>query len=415
MNKLIGIPIIAIVLLLIDYYAYSAIKSVTTSKLVSQIYWGVSVVSIVALFAYHFLPPDLLGKKVRMLIMTGIFINYFSKFFGILFLFIAEIFRFFQWIWMKLQSLTASTTAETPVNDPVISRSEFLTKTAMVASALPAISLTWGIISGAHDYRIRRVKLKLANLPKAYHGMKLGQLSDIHSGSFFNKVAVKGGVDMLLKEKPDLVFFTGDLVNNTATEVNDYINIFDKVKAPLGVFSTLGNHDYGDYVQWDSPQAKRQNLQDLMAAHKQLGWDLLMDEHRFLNLSNEKLAIIGIQNWGAGERWPKYGNLEKAKLNTDDAAVKLLLSHDPSHWDARVRTQHKDINAMFAGHTHGMQFGIETEYFKWSPSQYAYKQWAGLYESEGQQLYVNRGFGYLGYPGRVGILPEITIFELESA
>jgi uncharacterized protein len=412
MNKLIVIPISAIFFFLIDYYVFQAIKSITNSRTVYYIYWGITALSIVGFLLYHFLPPDVLGKQVRLIIMTGLFINYISKFVAILFLFIADIIRFFQWIWLKISQL-ASNKTETPAVENTITRSQFLTKTAMVASTIPAISLTWGILSGAHDYRIRHVKLKLKNLPKGFEGMKIGQLSDIHSGSFFNKTAVKGGVEMLMREKPDAIFFTGDLVNNVATEVNDFINIFDKIKAPLGVFSTLGNHDYGDYVQWDSKDAKRKNLQDLMAAHKQLGWDLLMDENRFLTQSNEKISIIGIQNWGAGARWPKYGNLEKAKIGTEEIATKLLLSHDPSHWNAQVLPKHKDIDVMFSGHTHGMQFGIENELFKWSPSQYVYKQWAGLYQENDQQIYVNRGFGYLGYPGRVGILPEITIFELQ--
>ncbi len=286
-------------------------------------------------------------------------------------------------------------------------------KTALIAGAVPLVAFTYGIVSGAHDYRIRRIRLSLKNLPSGFDGMKIAQLSDIHSGSFFNKVAVKGGVDMLLREKPDVVFFTGDLVNNTADEVENYIDIFNKVKAPLGVYSTLGNHDYGDYVNWPNAQAKTKNLNNLKAAHKLLGWDLLMDENRILEQNGDKIALVGIQNWGSG-RWPKYGNLEKARQGTEDSPVKLLLSHDPSHWDAQVKPQFSDIDVMFAGHTHGMQFGVEIGNVRWSPSQYVYKQWAGLYQEGEQYLYVNRGYGYLGYPGRVGILPEITIFELKK-
>jgi predicted MPP superfamily phosphohydrolase len=284
----------------------------------------------------------------------------------------------------------------------------------LAVGAVPAATFAFGILSGAHDYRIEKVSLKIPKLPKEFRGMRIAQVSDIHSGSFFNKTAVQGGVDMLMREKADLVFFTGDLVNNESKEVEDYFNMFSKIKAPYGVFSTLGNHDYGDYVKWKSPEAKKQNLTDLMKAHELMGWNLMMDENHIISESGEKLAIIGVQNIGIG-RFPWYGNLSKAYEGTEEAATKLLLSHDPTHWNAEVTKNKKfhDIDVAFAGHTHGAQFGVKIPGFeKWSPAKYIYKQWAGLYEENGQQLYVNRGFGYLGYPGRVGMPPEITVFTL---
>src|SRR5690606_24941140 len=233
----------------------------------------------------------------------------------------------------------------------------------------------------------------------------------IHSGSFYNKKAVTGGVELLLAEKPDIVFFTGDLVNNLSNELRDYQDIFSKVKAPLGVYSVLGNHDYGDYhFGRESSPAKDKNLADLIDAQRIMGWDLLLNEHRTIRVGNEEIAIVGVENWGTG-RFPKHGDLGAALQGTEDIPVKLLLSHDPSHWRAQVLTQ-SDVDVTFSGHTHGMQFGVRTEHLKWSPVQYIYKEWAGLYREQNQQLYVNTGFGFLGYPGRVGILPEITIFEL---
>ena len=297
---------------------------------------------------------------------------------------------------------------------PVIPRSEFLSKIALATTAVPFSAFAYGIISGAHDYRVKRVTVKLKNLPKSFDGLRIGQLSDIHSGSFWNKTAVKGGVEMMMKEKPDVIFFTGDLVNNEASEVKEFIPIFDKLKAPLGVFSITGNHDYGDYKSWVSPEEKQRNFKDLVQAHKILGFDILMNEHRFLEQGGEKIAIIGNENWGAG-RFSKYGKLDLACQGTDEAAVKLLLSHDPTHWDAQVRRNHPDIDVTFAGHTHGFQFGVEIGNFKWSPVQYVYRQWADLYREGDQYIYVNRGFGYLGYPGRVGIPPELTIMELKRA
>jgi hypothetical protein len=272
----------------------------------------------------------------------------------------------------------------------------------------------YGILSGAHDYRIRRQTVFLPKLPASFDGMRVAQLSDIHSGSFFNKTAVRGGVEMLLAEKPDIIFFTGDLVNDRAEEVKEYQDIFSEVKAPLGVYSTLGNHDYGDYFDWPSAEAKRRNLQDLIKVHKQMGWDILMNENRLLKQGSDQLAVLGIENWGT-RGFAKYGRLDLAHQGTEEAAVKLLLSHDPSHWDAQVRPYYPDIDLMFAGHTHGMQFGIEVGNFQWSPVQYFYKQWAGLYQEDDQYLYVNRGYGYLVFPGRIGMPPEITILELKKA
>ena len=222
-----------------------------------------------------------------------------------------------------------------------------------------------------------------------------------------------GGVEMLLQEKPDVIFFTGDLVNTESTELDDYFNVFKKLKAPLGVYSILGNHDYGDYKYWPSEKTKVQNLENLITGHREMGWDILLNENRSLKVGSDKIGIIGVENWGAG-RFSKYGNLSQAYKGMEELPVRLLLSHDPSHWDAEVRTKFPEIDITFSGHTHGFQFGVEIGDFRWSPSQYIYKQWADLYKEGKQFLYVNRGFGFIGYPGRVGILPEITILELRK-
>ena len=314
----------------------------------------------------------------------------------------------------KKQQIEPTSHSSTPANEQ-ISRSSFLVKAGLVTAAIPLTSLTWGVISGAYDYRIKRVNLFLPNLPAAFDGITLGQISDIHSGSFYNKVAVKGGVEMLMKENPDFIFFTGDLVNNLTKEIRDYQEIFSKIKAPLGVFSSLGNHDYGDYFYGaQSSPAKVKNMQDMYKVHKQLGYDLLRNENRRLKVNGEEIGILGVENWGMG-RFPKYGRMEPTVKNTDDLPVKLLLSHDPSHWRAQILPEYPQIDAMFSGHTHGMQFGLRFKEIQWSPIQYIYKEWAGLYQEQHQQLYVNVGYGFLGYPGRVGILPEITIFTLKRA
>ncbi|HOA39768.1 MAG TPA: metallophosphoesterase, partial [Flavihumibacter sp.] len=233
-----------------------------------------------------------------------------------------------------------------------------------------------------------------------------------HSGSFTDTAAVQKGVQKILDLKPDLILFTGDLVNDRAVEMDNYKSIFSQLKAPMGVFSTLGNHDYGDYIDWDSAAAKKANLEALKKVHGDIGWRLLMNEHVVLERGGEQIALLGIENWGAKGNFPKYGKMSEAYPGTEKYPFKMLMSHDPSHWDAEVREKYPDVDLMLSGHTHGMQFGVELPWFKWSPVQYMYRQWAGLYEEGKQKLYVNRGFGFIGYPGRVGILPEITLLEL---
>jgi len=297
-----------------------------------------------------------------------------------------------------------------------ISRSAFLTRTAMVLGAGVVVGFIHGI-GNRYKYQIKKVGIKFPNLPKAFSGLKIVQISDIHSGSFDNPDAVNKGVQMALDLKPDIIFFTGDLVNDRSTEMTAvYQKIFAQLKAPMGVYSILGNHDYGDYVQWDTPEAKSANLDLLKKIHADMGWKLMMNEHVVFENGEDKIAIVGIENWGAKAHFPKYGSMQKAYegLPEKNIPFQILLSHDPSHWTAEVRPTYPNIDLTLSGHTHGMQFGIEIPWLKWSPVQYIYKQWAGLYTEGKQKLYVNRGFGFLGYQGRFGILPEITLIELSS-
>jgi len=399
--------------LVVDAYVFQAVVNVSKdwSPLWKSItrygFWVPTVLCIGALLWWAFDDPYRVSANVRNWIITALVATYFSKMFGVIVLFIDDIQRGVRWVVNQFQKSSESLPGEG------ITRSDFLSKTALAVTALPMGAFAYGIISGAHDYRIRRVTINLPNLPKSFDGIRIGQVSDIHSGSFWNKTAVKGGVEMLLKEKTDLIFFTGDLVNNEANEVKEYLPIFEKLKAPLGVFSVTGNHDYGDYKAWSSPSEKQKNFRDVVNANKQMGYDILMNENRIIRQGADKIAIIGIENWGT--KFSKHGKLDEAYRGTDEAAVKLLLSHDPTHWDAQVRPTYKDIDVAFAGHTHGFQFGVEIAGIRWSPVQYVYKQWGGLYKEDNQYLYVNRGFGYIGYPGRVGMPPEITIFELKSA
>ncbi len=412
------VVLLLLVFAAIDFYVFMGIRSLTreysdlSRKIIYLLYWGFSFTVLLVLAWYFFGDGQQWSRLAKSLMMGLQLFSFIPKLFLAIFILLDDMQRGVRWIVSKLTVLSANSPVFQDVDIP---RSEFLIKTGIIAATIPLVSVSYGMISGAHDYRVRRIKLPLKNLPAAFQGMTIAQLSDIHSGSFFRKKAVLGGVEMLLREKPDLVFFTGDLVNEKASELRDYFDIFSKVKAPLGVYSTLGNHDYGEYVRWPSKQAKLNNLNDLKEAHGRMGWKLLNNEHHILEQDGERLAIVGVENWGAGPGWPKYGDLKQALLGTEDTAARLLLSHDPSHWDARVRPMFPEVDVMFSGHTHGFQFGIEIGDFKWSPVQYVYKQWAGLYKENNQMLYVNRGFGFLGFPGRVGMPPEITLFELEKA
>lgn len=404
--------LISIILLLADAYFIGGIRAAFKSKKFFQskrftiLYWAVCLFFVIGTVSCIYLK---LGVGTRAGIMMTFFLLLILKATFLPFILADDIRRLV--IWFNTKKKKVSIITETPA----IPRSEFLMKAGLIAGAVPLASLGVGMISGAYDYRVRKQVLYLPNLPKAFDGITLGQISDIHSGSFYNKTAVKGGVDLLLAQKPDFIFFTGDLVNIRTVEVFGYQEIFSKVKAPLGVYSCLGNHDYGDYKHDWAPGAKEKNLNDLRTVHKQMGWDLLEDTNRRLKVNGEEIGILGIGNWGELTRFPKYGRMDLAVKNTDDLPVKLLLSHDPSHWRAQVLPEYKQIDVMFSGHTHGMQFGVRTPEFQWSPVEYIYKEWAGLYHEGNQQLYVNVGYGFLGFPGRIGILPEITIFELRSA
>ena len=409
MNRTVFSILVLALFLAADYLFFRAMKDsirnlgATAQRWLTLAYWAVPVILLIGFVYIFFISPDTVSPKFRRYFGVAVFMIYSSKLIG------AVIYLFGNGL--NILKNTGKKVLNPTSTEPILTRSEFIAKTALALGATQFGVLSYGILSGAYDYRIRRISLPIKGLPKQFHGMTIAQLSDIHSGSFYNKKAVNGGVDMLLAEKPDIVFFTGDLVNDKATELQEYFDTFKRVKAPLGVYSTLGNHDYGDYARWTSPKDKAQNLENLIEGHRLMGWDLLMDENRAITLGGEKLGIIGVQNWGEG--FIQKGDLSKALRGSEEFTGKLLLSHDPSHWRAQVLNE-TDIDVVFSGHTHGMQFGVEIPGFRWSPAQYRYKEWAGMYEENGQRLYVNRGFGFIGYPGRVGILPEISLFTLQA-
>lgn len=402
-------------MILLDVYFFQIVKLLSnnaaprTKTVLYSGYWIVSVLVIVLLFVLPYLNLDQLRKGLRstvFAILVGLFI---FKLFACVFFLIDDIRRGIQWLWGKL--FFASADVGDPQASPRISRSLFLSWFGITVGGSLFASLLYGF-TNKYNYKIKRVPLQFSNLPEAFKGLKIVQISDIHSGSFTDKEAVKKGVDKILSLHPDLILFTGDLVNNKADEIVPYLDVFDKLKAPLGVYSIFGNHDYGDYITWESPEQKKQNIEDLKGMHAKLGWRLLWDEHVPIEKNGQQFALIGIQNWSALRNFARYGNLPKAYAGTEKYPFKILMSHDPTHWDAEVRPKFKDIDLTLAGHTHGFQFGVEIPGFRWSPVQYVYRQWAGLYREGRQVIYVNRGYGFIGYPGRVGVLPEITLLEL---
>lgn len=417
MRSPIGVIIFISLILLLDTYFFQAVKTITqqyslrTKNIVHTIYWIVTGATIVSFLLFVYTQQDFFGKTARAYMFAFVMAVFVAKLVGIAFFLADDIRRILQYAYGKIIP-KATATAVNVADADNISRSTFLSWLGVAAGSTLFGSLIYGF-SNKYNYMIKNVRLSYDDLPPAFKGLKIVHISDIHSGSLTDPTGVAKGIEMILDQKPDLILFTGDLVNDMAIEMEPYKEMMGKLNAPLGVYSVLGNHDYGDYAQWPhNGVSKEQNLKNLKQVHADMGWRLLMNEHVVLEKGGEQIALLGIENWSAKGRFPKHGKLDVAYEGAAAYPFKILMSHDPSHWDAEVKQQYKDINLMLSGHTHGMQFGVEIPGFKWSPVQYMYKQWAGLYEEANQKLYVNRGFGFIGYPGRVGVLPEITLIEL---
>jgi len=371
--------------------------------------YGLAALSILVGIASLFSPPPSWNNFFRF-ISSAVLILLICKILGCCFLIIDDVIRLFRWLF----KLVFSRKEEVEQVAGGITRLKFLSQLAITFTFIPAISFLYGMVRGAYKYRVHNVKVDAPNLPDEFHGFRIVQISDMHTGSFLSTDPVKTAFDIILKQNADMIVFTGDLVNNLAEETVGFIEEYKKLKAPYGVYSVLGNHDYGDYMTWDSDEEKKANLDALKKVQAESGWRLLMNEHVPIEKNGQKIALLGIENWGS-RGFTKYGKMEDAYKGTEDYSFKILLSHDPSNWDHQVRKKYPNIDLTLSGHTHGMQLGIEIPGFKWSPVQYIYKQWAGLYKQDNQYLYVNRGLGFLGYPGRLGIWPEITVIELGKA
>jgi len=402
-----------IILLLVDIYFFRAIKTVTENHWVYRIYWGIDIV-IILLTLFYFISAKyniITNPKFINVLFGLVVLSLVPKLLAIFFLLTEDIYRLIHAAVVGIGQLFSSSEGKV---EYIPGRRKIISQIALGVAAIPFVGIIYGMVKGKYDYRVHRIKLAFKDLPKAFDGFTITQLSDIHSGSFDSKKDVQRGVQIANDQKSDLLLFTGDLVNNKASEMDDWISVFGKLEANMGKYSILGNHDYGDYMEWENEADKKANLVELKNVHKQMGFRLMLNENITLEKEGESISLIGVENWGK-MGFHKYGDLDKALEGVDNNQFKILMSHDPSHWEAQILNHEKHIHLTLSGHTHGMQMGIEIPGFKWSPIQYIYKQWAGDYSKGDKHIYVNRGFGFLGFPGRVGILPEITVIQLTRA
>tara|TARA_X000001036_G_scaffold100778_1_gene94055 strand:- start:1097 stop:2326 length:1230 start_codon:yes stop_codon:yes gene_type:complete len=395
--------------LIFQWYSYQAIKTFTSNRWLLFAYFLFVIMVVGNLLFYTVVLERSTSNEPRLMYAIGFFISLFVFQILVTILLLGEdIFRIPQGIYAYFSKMPDQVQF-------LPQRRKLISQIAIGLAAIPFASLLYGMFRGKYNFKVLSYKLEYDDLPEAFEGFKIAQISDIHSGSFDNPKKVQYGVDLVNAQDADVVFFTGDLVNNRAEEILPWIQTFKKINAKHGVYSILGNHDYGDYSPWESPEAKKKNMEDLKKAQKKMGWDLLLNESRFIEKQGQRIAILGVENWGSGG-FKKAGDLNKALSNVAAEDFKILMSHDPSHWEAEVIPHPFNIHLTLSGHTHGMQFGIEIPgWIKWSPIKWRYKQWAGIYEKLNQRLNVNRGFGYLAYPGRVGIWPEVTVITLKRA
>ncbi|MGJ1433037.1 metallophosphoesterase [Sphingobacterium spiritivorum] len=384
--------LILLLFLVADIYFYQAITTLTESTWIRTIYWSVDVLLFSGIIAIVFLrrAGNNLQRFIPVLI-TAMLVIFIPKLFSFPILLAEDMVRLFRGF---------------------PARSIYVSEATLALAVIMVLIILFGLTRGKHFYKVRKETLFFPDLPEVFDDFTITQLSDIHSGSLNDIKGVQKGIDLANAQNSDLLLFTGDLVNNMASEMDPWIPYFTKLKAPYGKYSVLGNHDYGDYIRWDNKEAKEANLNRLKQVHAETGFRLLLNEAVIINKQGQSIALVGVENWGKGG-FHQYGDLKEATSHIPDDAFKILMSHDPSHWDEVTVDHNQRVHLTLAGHTHGMQFGIELFGFKWSPIQYFYKQWAGLYQRDGKYLYVNRGFGYHGLKGRVGVWPEITVLTLK--
>ncbi|MBO9583569.1 MAG: metallophosphoesterase [Flavobacterium sp.] len=400
--------ILCALFLFIEFYSYQAFRTLIKTRWVLIGYQVISLLVLIFII-YSFSQVDRsVGQTRQFMFTTGLMlVVYVPKIVLTLIMFGEDIIRIGA-------SILNYFVYNAPRKEMMPDRRKFVSQIALGLAAIPFLSIIYGIFEGKYNFKVIKQTIFFPDLPDAFDGFKITQISDVHSGSFDNPEKINYAIDLINAQEADLILFTGDIVNTHAKEMHPWLETFNRIKSyKYGKFSVLGNHDYGEYVTWPSEKAKEENFQEIKRLYDQIGFKLLLNEHTYIEKGDDKIALIGVENWGVN--FKKAGDLNKASENVHQDDFKILMSHDPSHWEAEIKEHPKNFHLTFAGHTHGMQFGIEIPgYFKWSLAQYIYKQWAGLYENVGRYVYVNRGFGFHAYPGRVGIMPEITVIELKK-
>lgn len=394
--------ILLAVFFIIEIYVYQAIRNITTNNYIRIGYWVFTLLAygIILYWILTFNKASRDHQQIQLMV-SAMMIFVLPKLLSVIFLLIGDFTRFVEF---GFKYFTAK-------ENYFPERRKFISTTALAAAGIFSALAIDGIIFGKYRHTVRKVKLRFKNLPESFKGYKIVQISDVHSGSFFNPQKLQKAIDLINEQDADVVLFTGDMVNNYADEFKPFIPLFKSIKAKDGKFSILGNHDYGDYGAWNSREEKAQNIPILKNYQAEAGFKMLRNENIALEKNGEKIYLLGVENWGI-KPFPQYGDLDKALKGVPEDAIKVLMSHDPTHFDEVVKKHKTNVHLTLSGHTHGMQFGLDLKNIKWSPVKFKYKKWADLYESEGKYLYVNRGFGVIAYPGRVGINPEITVIEL---
>ena len=399
---------IIVVIAFIEIYAFQAFKTLIKAKSILVVYEVLSALVLVYL-VWSFSQFDRsVGQNKQSLITIGLLLVVFvPKLLLTVFMFGEDLFRL-------IRGLTNYFVEHDNPSSYIPERRKFVSQIALVIAAIPFASLIYGIFEGKYNFKVIKQQVFFPDLPDAFDGFKITQISDVHSGSFDNHEKIEYAIDLINQQETDMILFTGDIVNTHAKEMHPWIDTFKRIKkAEFGKYSVLGNHDYGEYVTWPTKKQKDENFQAIKDLYGEIDFKLLLNEHTFIEKDNQKIALVGVENWG--KNFKQAGDLLKASEGLTAKDFKILMSHDPSHWEYQVKDDAKHFQLTLSGHTHGMQFGIEIPgFFKWSPVQYVYKQWAGLYENVGRYVYVNRGFGFHAYPGRVGIMPEITVIELKK-
>jgi predicted MPP superfamily phosphohydrolase len=400
--------ILCALFLFIEFYSYQAFRTLIKLRWVLISYQVISLLILIFII-YSFSQVDRsVGQTRQFMFTTGLMLLvYVPKIVMTLILFGEDIFRIGA-------SIFNYVIYNAPRKEMMPDRRKFISQIALGLAAVPFLSIIYGIFEGKYNFKVIKQTVFFPDLPDAFDGFRITQISDVHSGSFDNPEKINYAIDLINEQEADMILFTGDIVNTHAKEMHPWLETFNRIKEyKYGKFSVLGNHDYGEYVTWPSEKQKDENFQEIKKLYEQIGFKLMLNEHTYIQKGDDKIALIGVENWGVN--FKKAGDLNKASQNVRQDDFKVLMSHDPSHWEAEIKNHPKNFHLTLSGHTHGMQFGIEIPgYFKWSLAQYIYKQWAGLYENVGRYVYVNRGFGFHAYPGRVGIMPEITVIELKK-